>query len=199
MDVYENEGLPNEIDGDVDEIDNDQLVDALPPNNIEMAPIAGNDPEDAPANEIPEPEVAAIDRTTMDAAEIAGVPATNDDIPIAVRRSGRTPDSRFRLHTIEEGYGLATAGDRNNPITNDTIKSRYTIAAKEIANCESETKVDAFLCAQTAYINAMETYSEVNTATQYAVEHLILTQVGMKKGINIWGEKGVDAILREMK
>ena len=42
-------------------------------------------------------------------------------------------------------------------------------------------------------------YSEVNLATQHAVEHLILTQVGMKKGIKIWGEKGVTAITKEMK
>ena len=45
----------------------------------------------------------------------------------------------------------------------------------------------------------MHTYNEVNIATQHAIEHLIFTQVGMKKGIKLWGEKGVDAIIKEMK
>ena len=34
---------------------------------------------------------------------------------------------------------------------------------------------------------------------QYAIEHLILTQVGMRKGVKLWGERGVDAIFKEIK
>ena len=59
--------------------------------------------------------------------------------------------------------------------------------------------VQGFLCAQTTYINSLNTCAEVNAAAQNAVEHLILTQVGMKKGVKMWGESSVEAILREMK
>ena len=38
---------------------------------------------------------------------------------------------------------------------------------------ENSNIVD-YLLAQKAYSNSMKTYSEVNTATQYAIEHLIL-------------------------
>ena len=45
----------------------------------------------------------------------------------------------------------------------------------------------------------MKTYGEVNDAAQYAAEHLILTQLGMKAGLKAFGESGVRVILKEMK
>ena len=45
----------------------------------------------------------------------------------------------------------------------------------------------------------MNTFTEVNAATQRTIKHLILTQVGMKKGIKLWGEEGVAANIKEMK
>ena len=45
----------------------------------------------------------------------------------------------------------------------------------------------------TQYIH---TYNKVNTVIQYATEHLSLTQLGMKVGIKIWGQQGVDAIIK---
>ena len=35
--------------------------------------------------------------------------------------------------------------------------------------------VHGFLCAQTSYINSLQTFAEVNAATQHTVDHLILT------------------------
>ena len=51
----------------------------------------------------------------------------------------------------------------------------------------------------TAYINSLNCYTEVNSTIQYAIEHLILTQVGMNKGVKMFGRNGIDAIFREMK
>ena len=59
--------------------------------------------------------------------------------------------------------------------------------------------VTGYLCAQTAYISSLKTYSDVSRATQHAIEHLVLTQVGMQQGMKLWGEKGVKVILKEMK
>ena len=59
--------------------------------------------------------------------------------------------------------------------------------------------VTEYIHAQTAYINSMATYSEFNAASQHAIEHLILTQVAMKKVMKLWGEKGVEAIMKEMQ
>ena len=82
--------------------------------------------------------------------------ATNtENIPTVTTESGQSYDvSRI---SSEEGYDFET----------DVTSSNDRI-------------VYEFLCAQNAYINVLEIYSEVNIATQYAVENLILTQVGMK-------------------
>jgi len=77
-------------------------------------------------------------------------------------------------------------------------KPKYDFAAKVIEKEESEPKsVQEFLCAQTIFVNTLTTHAEINDAVQHAVEHLIITQAGMKNGINLWG-KGVDSILKEM-
>ena len=51
----------------------------------------------------------------------------------------------------------------------------------------------------TTYVNTMNTYAEVNTTIQYAAEHLVLTQMTMRRGIKAFGQAGVDAIYKEMK
>lgn len=61
------------------------------------------------------------------------------------------------------------------------------------------TTVIVCSCVQTAYINSLITYSEVNTAIELAVEHLVLTQVCMKVGVCIWGQQRVEAIVKEMR
>ena len=66
-------------------------------------------------------------------------------------------------------------------------------------NAIKGSTVTGYLCAQTAYINSLKTYSEVSRAPTHAIEHLVLTQVGMQQGIKLWGERGVKAILKEMK
>ena len=60
---------------------------------------------------------------------------------------------------------------------------------------ESDTVIE-FLHTQTAYINAMNTYSKVNTAVQSAAEHLALTQLGMKVRLRAWGQYGVEVIIK---
>lgn len=42
-----------------------------------------------------------------------------------------------------------------------------------------------FLHAQTAYVNTMNMYSEVNFAVQSAAEHMALTQLGMRVGVRV--------------
>ena len=64
-------------------------------------------------------------------------------------------------------------------------KETYNFATNSDEKPNTNT-VHAFLCAQTNYINSLKTYNDVNAATKFAVEHLILTQVGMKQGIKIW-------------
>ena len=63
----------------------------------------------------------------------------------------------------------------------------------------NKSRMNNFLFAQTTYINTLKTYAWVNTAFQNAMEHLILTQSSMKRGIRIWVQQGVKAIIKEMK
>ena len=69
----------------------------------------------------------------------------------------------------------------------------------DMDDCDTSERVGAFINAQTAYIDSITAYSEAEIATNYANAHLIMTQVGMKKGIKMWGDKGVQAIIKEMK
>ena len=64
---------------------------------------------------------------------------------------------------------------------------------------EEADTVIAFLHAQTVYINTMTTFSDVNTVVQLAADHLVLTQLGMKAGVCVWGQDGVEAIIKEMR
>ena len=49
------------------------------------------------------------------------------------------------------------------------------------------------------YVNSVNTYNEINTSITSAIHHLVLTQLGMKAGIKLWGEDGVRAIVKAMK
>ena len=79
----------------------------------------------------------------------------------------------------------------------------YTFSTTAAANTfglnDDTSTVTAFLHAQTVYVNSLDTYCEVNTAIQHADEHLALTQLGMKAGIQMWGQDSVEAIIKEMK
>ena len=59
--------------------------------------------------------------------------------------------------------------------------------------------MDNFLMAQTAYISSMQTIAQVDEAVVCAINHVVLTQMGMKKGIKVFGEAGVRSIFKEMK
>jgi len=49
------------------------------------------------------------------------------------------------------------------------------------------------------YLNAIATYHAPENAMQYLVNHIILVQHGLKKGIKIFGESGLEAIQKEMQ
>ena len=52
--------------------------------------------------------------------------------------------------------------------------------------------------AQTTYVKSMQTIAEVEAATNSAIHHILLTQLGMKSGICIYGEELVKSIYRDM-
>ena len=56
-----------------------------------------------------------------------------------------------------------------------------------------------FLMAQITYILSMETVARVDEAISSAINHIVLTQLGMKKGVKSFGEAGVRSIYKEMK
>ena len=60
---------------------------------------------------------------------------------------------------------------------NDRVRQNHAPVADGIGKSEPKKlkKIDEFLCAQTAYINSLTTYNEVDLATQHAIEHLIFT------------------------
>lgn len=106
------------------------------------------------------------------------------------------------MHTSDEGYEFSTLGKETKLPNNNTVRGKHTLATKEIIKTESRNKtknVQEFLCAQTTCINLLVTYNEVNLVTQHTVERIIFTQVGTKKGIRLWGERDVAAIMKEMK
>ena len=128
--------------------------------------------------------------------EVAGAADIPDEVNPAQpyqTRSGRTI-KRPKLQSIEEGHQFATV----NGNIEDGIESKYTHATNAISAAETKSMND-FLCAQSTYIASLHTYTEVNNSIEHAINHIILTQVGMKKGIKLWGEQGVDAIITEMK
>ena len=59
--------------------------------------------------------------------------------------------------------------------------------------------VNHYLNEVTAYVNTMHTFIEVNNTIQHAAEHLTCTQVIMQKGLRMFGQPAVDAIMKEMK
>ena len=80
-----------------------------------------------------------------------------------------------------EGYGLI----------NDTSHGINRKVARSVVG---------YVNAITSYINYLNCYNEVNKKIiQYAIEHLILTQVGMNRGVKMFGKNGVNAIFKEMK
>ena len=56
-----------------------------------------------------------------------------------------------------------------------------------------------FLMVQTTYVASMRTVAKIDTVIPCAINHVILTQLGMKKGIKKIGEAGVHSFYKEMK
>ena len=84
--------------------------------------------------------------------------------------------------------------------TNDGSPYIFTTQVQATKSAlDVNTTVTVFLHARTAYINSLSTFNVVNSAIQYAAEHLAFIQLGMKAGTKMWGKEGVDAIIKEMK
>ena len=66
-------------------------------------------------------------------------------------------------------------------------------------NLHASNPNEEFVNVMTTYAQAQTSYANSRNLLQYAVEHLILTQLGMNAGIKAFGQPGVDAIIREMK
>ena len=49
--------------------------------------------------------------------------------------------------------------------------------------------MDNFLLAQTTYIESMETIAQVDEVVDSAINHIVLTQLGMKKGIKTFDQE----------
>ena len=64
------------------------------------------------------------------------------------------------------------------------IEAKYNIS-------DDLPTVTAFLYDQTIYVHSLTKYSETPTTMQ--------TQLGIKTGIKLWGQKDIEAIIKEMK
>ena len=197
----ENTGVPEVMENAGVNPDNDMLLDEVFEDAVENIQVDNEAPEEninlqdqGPA--VREPIIAEDE--WENAVEVAGGNVPNENVEAAVERGYQTRSGRRvkrpTLQSAEEGHQF-TAIMAND---GDTIKTKYSLATDVIA--AKETKVmDEFLCAQTTYINSLHTFAEVNQATECAINHLIMTQVGMKKGVRLWGEQGIEAVIAEMK
>ena len=50
----------------------------------------------------------------------------------------------------------------------------------------------------TMYSESINLYAGSNNLIQFAADHLIFTQMGMKAGIRAFGQDGVNAVMKEM-
>ena len=97
------------------------------------------------------------------------------------------------MQSIEEHQFSAVDGGAG-----DGTKPRYAHATNAISAAETRI-INSFLCTQSTYIDSVYKCTEVNNFIERAINHIILKQVGLKKGIKLLGERGVDAIITEMK
>ena len=49
------------------------------------------------------------------------------------------------------------------------------------------------------YVNAMVAFTNPEHVMAFFIKHITLTQYRMKKGIELWGERSVEAVKREME
>ena len=49
------------------------------------------------------------------------------------------------------------------------------------------------------YVNAMVAFSNPDHTMSFFIKHVTLTQYGMKKGIELWWQRGIDTVRREME
>ena len=191
--VYE---IINEVaDEIVDEIDNNEppaidndCIDAV--ENHDDLPL-----EEEIANENAEPDgeagvadpdpIMENDNGADDAA-----PDINNELPnLAV---GDNNDKKTVSWTdVSEDNVITNGGCRRQPRKcNATDGYQFTNIGEDM---------DKFLMEQTAYVVAMQTVAQVDTAVVCAINHIILTQLGMKKGIKTFGEAGVRSMYKGMK
>ena len=84
--------------------------------------------------------------------------STDNILPARTKHNAPPPN---RLGVVDhEGYGLLNNGPK---------------------------AVNGYLNAMTAFTNSIDCYSDEKEAGRTAIEQLILTQVGMKKGVKMFG------------
>ena len=116
-----------------------------------------------------------VEHTTTSASGAINIDVTPQNIiPDGQRRRRRPPNIN-----PEEGYEL---------VNNDN---------EELLMEEGERI--GFVNLLNTYEQSQRAYAETSNKLQFAVEHLVLTQMGMNAGIKAFGQPGVDAVLREMK
>ena len=211
-------GIANDeedIDEHIDDIEaNDDVNSANADDNITATPISNNDSDDDAFDDSVEglqsddasaplgsddydiegvgadSEGVGVPNTQIENAPLEGVreapPITNNNVRAQKIYTNRRlmRMSRFHIKGTKDG---------------DTYTFAIVTAASAFGLDNYTTTVTSFLHAQTAYVNLLVTYCKVNTAIQHAAEHLDLTQLGMKAGMNMWGQDIVESIVKEMK
>lgn len=206
--------LPDTLDyndaGDPPNLDNNdggEIQDDVPTSGPEIAEPQPNDELEVVEPEIDEvQDVISVDNSTHEENENEINIETIDEVPhqqMEINGDMTPPEPQSVTDVTPDN--ILPEGSRRGRVP----KIRSDVEGYEFLN---ETDIDLatcgiakddptheYLCAQTTYINSMNTFNQVNDAAQHAAEHLILTQLGMKAGIKAYGEDGIKAILKEMK
>ena len=61
-------------------------------------------------------------------------------------------------------------------------------------NKQQREVVHRYLNTVAPYVDSLEYYNDVNDGIQHAIEYVTLTKVGVKKGVKMFGDRGVAAI-----
>ena len=172
-DGEEPEGAP--IDDDNDSVVDDENIPAVLGNKVH-AEQPRDDYVDAEVD-IPDLDEVATQEDVIIENDDSGM--VNLDIPpdnILPEGSKRWRISR-RRH-IEDGYHLTN-------VTNDIS--------------DTTTATNKYLNAMVVYMESHSTFAQLINLLQFAADHLLLTQLGMKAGIKAFGQKGVNAVVKEMQ
>ena len=95
---------------------------------------------------------------------------------------------------------ILPAGSRRNSVPSNRLGGMVNKAAQHHSiQSKHASIVVAYLNVVKSYVNSLKYYDKVNITICSAIEHLILTQVGMNKGVQKYGDKDIGAIFKEMK